>query len=608
MAMKTFTPSETDIVHRTRVDLILRPVQNTIHIVQYDDGLPLIEVELYRNGSVYTLPEGANVWLRWGVKDYVYTRKLTMVSTDRTKVYFRVTYNMDYFYGNVNPILVVEVPVPGEETTRSAGSSVILVTIDKNPIQYAEGPAAPEDEILEEIQNKLVNFEDELDAKTEACMIELDEKTETCKTQIQNKTNECIESIPSDYTALEGRVTALEENYDRFEWEIMLQSIRNGHGDNYHTGDQLLINWKDHTNNNLYNNVEHNIVDHSNAIVKINGIDTTVSALTLEWHYTIPFGLAFDPAEDLMQVGTNGMPAGRYFFKVSGDSWGGNNGKYYAFIVPANLSSGNRLRPNNAYNALMNTGKMIVTTNGQSFDALYTLDIVETTSEDTGIYLGTMWSTSDVGNAATYLKQDSDHNTYLNHYHRVVFGYNRWRDSLYRQWLNAEGTGWWTEQNIFDRAPSNIASLSGFLTGYSSQFKNVLRPTKISTYRNTVTDDGGIDITYDKIFLRSMANMNVDGFSTQQNTGGSEGPNWEYYQNLAIGQSNLNANGTFKAWATYSILIKYALNAKTSAQYVFSRAAGRGGGGGVLFVNTSGSVNGSFAGHGNRCLPACIIS
>lgn len=602
--MTPFTPSETDIVHRTQADLIRRPVQNTIHIVQYDDQLPVIEVELYKNGSVYTVPQNGEVWLRWGIKDHVYTRKLALISPDRTKVYFRVTYNMDYFYGNVNPILVVD-----DGSGKTAGSSPLAILIDKNPIQYAEGPAAPEDEILEEIQNKLVNFEDELNAKTEACMIELDEKTETCKTQIQNKTNECIESIPSDYATLEGRVTALEENYDRFEWEIMLQSIRNGHGDNYHTGDQLLINWKDHTNNNLYNNVEHNIVDHSDAVVKINGIDTTVPALTLEWHYTIPFGLAFDPAEDLMQVGTNGMPAGRYFFKVSGDSWGGNNGKYYAFVVPANLSSGNRLRPNNAYNALMNTGKMIVTTNGQSFDPLYTLDIVETTSEDTGVYLGTMWSTSDVGNAATYLKQDSDHNTYLNHYHRVVFGYNRWRDSLYRQWLNAEGTGWWTEQNIFDRAPSNIASLSGFLTGYSSQFKNVLRPTKISTYRNIVTDDGGIDITYDKIFLRSMANMNTDGFSTQQNTGGSEGPNWEYYQNLAIGQSNLNANGTFKARSAYSILIKYALNAKTSAQHVFSRAAYRDVGSGVLRVFASGRVDYDLhASLGFRCFPACIIS
>ena len=43
MAMTPFTPSETDIVHRTRVDLILRPVQNTIHIVQYDDQLPVVE-------------------------------------------------------------------------------------------------------------------------------------------------------------------------------------------------------------------------------------------------------------------------------------------------------------------------------------------------------------------------------------------------------------------------------------------------------------------------------------------------------------------------------------------------------------------------------------
>ena len=78
MSMETFTPSETDIVHRTRVDLILRPVQNTIHIVQYDDGLPLIEVELYRNGSVY-LFEGIN-FLKFPKKEPI--KLFSMISTN----------------------------------------------------------------------------------------------------------------------------------------------------------------------------------------------------------------------------------------------------------------------------------------------------------------------------------------------------------------------------------------------------------------------------------------------------------------------------------------------------------------------------------------------
>lgn len=612
--MEQYIPNENKILHKTQVDLTLSIVQKVIYLVQYDKSLPVIEVELFNNNEKYYLPSSIDVYIRWGKFDHTYVRKMCMVSENRHFVYFEVDYQMTYFHGQMNPIL--ELVSDGSH----AGTSSIPVTVNRNPVQNFDEESAVDDEFIYELYAKVDALEAKVDelmdgcevvleAKKNACLVEIQEKTDQCKNQLEVKTSECIASIPSDYTALTARVTALEENYDRYEWDIMLQAIRNGHGDNYHTGDQLLINWRDHTNNVNYNNVEHNIVDHTNAIVKINDVEQTVPALTLEWHYTIPFGLAFDPQEAMAQVGANGMPAGTYYFKVAGDSWGGNNGKYYKFTLVTDLVAGNHLRPTNSYNALMSTGKMNIYADGKSFDALYSLDIVETDSTGEGaIYLGTLWSTSDVGFAATYLAQDSEHSTYLNHYHRIVFGYNRWRDSLYRQWLNAEGTGWWIAQNIFDRAPSNINTLQGFLTGYSSQFKNVLRPTKTITYRNTVTDDGGYDITYDKIFLRSMANMNVDGFNTQQNSSGLEGPAWEYYKNLAIGQENLNANGTFKAWQTYSILIKYALNAKTSAQYVFSRAAHRDTGHLVLNVHASGHVNDNGAINGYRCLPACIIS
>lgn len=163
MSMTLFTPSETDIIHKTKADLILRPVQNIIHIVQYDDQLPLIEVELYRMGHLYTLPEDAVVWIRWGVKDHAYTRKMAYVSSDRTKVYFRVTYNMCYFYGNVRPVLVVE-----DKDGKSAGSSPLEVLIDKSPVQYSEGPAAPEDEILEEIKNLVEDVSEDAEEAKQA--------------------------------------------------------------------------------------------------------------------------------------------------------------------------------------------------------------------------------------------------------------------------------------------------------------------------------------------------------------------------------------------------------------------------------------------------------
>lgn len=161
MSMTTFTPTSSDVVHRTLVDFVLRPVQNVIHIVQYDSGLPIIEVSLYRNGEEYQLPVDAKIWLSWGTKGHMYTRKLAMVSTDRTKIYFRVTYNMAYFEGNINPILVLEFA-----DGKCGGSSIIPVTIDHSPIQYADGPAAPEDEILEEIKNLSNGIPIEIDIGT----------------------------------------------------------------------------------------------------------------------------------------------------------------------------------------------------------------------------------------------------------------------------------------------------------------------------------------------------------------------------------------------------------------------------------------------------------
>ena len=191
MSMTLFTPSETDIVHKTKADLILRPVQNIIHIVQCDDQLPLIEVELYRMGHLYALPEDAVVWIRWGVKDHAYTRKMAYVSSDRTKVYFRVTYNMCYFYGNVRPVLVVE-----DKDGKSAGSSPLEVLIDKSPVQYSEGPAAPEDEILEEIKNLVEGIDEDAEEAKQARDEAVTAAT-TATTKATTATTKANEDIPS---------------------------------------------------------------------------------------------------------------------------------------------------------------------------------------------------------------------------------------------------------------------------------------------------------------------------------------------------------------------------------------------------------------------------
>lgn len=405
----------------------------------------------------------------------------------------------------------------------------------------------------------------------------------------------------------DGRIHTLEREVGHMEeqdldFDNIINNIRSGYGKDYYiVGDKLLINYN-YSGTNY--STPHNIVDHSDATIFEEETEKTVPALWLEWHNTVPLGLAFDPDEIMMVVGPNGMPAGTYYFKVTGDSWASQNGKFIQFTVTNNLTAGQCLKPNSSYNTTMAGKNMVVYADGKSFTALYSFIMSE---GQTGIYLGEMYSKTDQGQAATYLTLDTEHNVYINHYHRVFLGYNRWKDSLYRQWLNAVGLNWWVAQNIFDRAPSNIASLQGFLTGYDNDFTSRLKTVKRTTYKNVVTDDGSTDVTYDKVFLHTMAEINVDGFTSQQNTGGLEGKPWDFYKQLAVGQSNLNTNGTFKACETYPILIKYALNNQTSAQYVFTQSAYRSHGNFVLNVRASGYVYIDAAVYGNRCLPACVL-
>lgn len=407
----------------------------------------------------------------------------------------------------------------------------------------------------------------------------------------KDETKRKIEKVVIDVADHDGRIYRIEQeigqmDMESLDFEQMIKNISTGNGKNFYpVGDQILMNYN-------YNGADyecpHNIVDHgSDVILDGEGNEAEVPSMTIEWEYTIPNGLAFDPPEAMYVAPESGLPAGTYHFKVDGDSWNSENGKTFQFALAEPLAEGMHLRPTKNYNAAFANTNMCVYADGKSTTALQTVKITEGNG---GADLGIMGSGD------------------LNHYHRIFLGYNRWSQSLYRQWLNSEGTGWWTPQNKFDRAPSNVDSLAGFLSNIPEEFRNVLKPVKLQTYRNSVTDDGGIDVTYDKVFLLAFANWNNESNSSIQSSGnGVEGDAYEYYRRIADGVANLNSKGNFRIWQTYPILIRYALNAKTSAQYVFSRSASRTSGNTVLNVSTSGSVSSTNASYGNRCRPAFKI-
>ncbi len=130
MAAANYSPPAAALIKATRADFDRRDVVQPVHLVQYDDTLPVLAVALYKGGQPWTLPTGADVNLRMDKKDghYVYNPALG-VSSDRTTVYLAVTAQMTTGYGTFAP--VVEVLAGGGV----AGMAALRLEIDRNPVQ-----------------------------------------------------------------------------------------------------------------------------------------------------------------------------------------------------------------------------------------------------------------------------------------------------------------------------------------------------------------------------------------------------------------------------------------------------------------------------------------
>lgn len=130
MAAANYSPPAEALIKATRADFDRRDVVQPVHLVQYDDTLPVLAVALYKGGQPWTLPTDADVNLRMDKKDghYVYNPALG-VSSDRSTVYMAVTAQMTTGYGTFAP--VVEVLAGGGV----AGMAALQLDIDRNPVQ-----------------------------------------------------------------------------------------------------------------------------------------------------------------------------------------------------------------------------------------------------------------------------------------------------------------------------------------------------------------------------------------------------------------------------------------------------------------------------------------
>ena len=234
-------------------------------------------------------------------------------------------------------------------------------------------------------------------------------------------------------------------------------------------------------------------------------------SMTLCLH-NIYAGVQFDEKEAFYATDTE-LPAGTYHFTVGEHPWySAAVNKTYHFTLAHALPADGQIVFNNAYNAAFTT---VTTYEKGSTTAIETVSVTEGSG---GTGLGT------INNAGTP-------SSGINSIQRALLGSNNYKESAIRQWLNSNKAAGsvWTPMTKFDRPPSWVSSLKGWMNGIDSDFLNVIGKTTINVSRNTVTDGGGYDTLKDKFFLLSRENV----FAGREISGVDEGGAYPYYSNYS---------------------------------------------------------------------------
>ena len=371
--------------------------------------------------------------------------------------------------------------------------------------------------------------------------------------------------------------------------------VRAGEADRvFSIGDQIMLNYNDGTNDYV---LPWDIVHFGNVMLQDS---ETVPGMFIQSHYAMQ-AVQFDQNEAFYVVPSEGLAAGTYYITM-GNSWGSNvvSGKSYYFTLTSSYTEGDLLQfgtasdeigalPDKAPSAWrVKTYKAVGSVPaGLAETPTETLTVTEGTS---GTSLGTLSSSTKYASSG------------VNNMQRASYGYNRWSQSAMRQFLNSDAAvgAWWTPQNVFDRRPTQLATLRGFMAGFDPEFLNIIKPVKISTALNTVSDSeiGTSEDTFDTFFPASLEQE----YCVPQ-LSGVEGDYWEYWKRK-LGLSSPQASGTANLNTRH---IRYAYEAQSSAQYCRLRSANRGNAHSTWYVTSTGAVYSYYATYSDRCAPACVI-
>ena len=345
----------------------------------------------------------------------------------------------------------------------------------------------------------------------------------------------------------------------------------------YDYGDQLADKWTDTAGNKEYEFPWH--ISHFDTEELEDG--EQIQGTYLEAHYTTPFGLQFSNRAFLRCP--NGLAAGTYNVTL-GAKWGNNAVKdtTWKFTLTQAVPEGGSVAGFTQMPDVAPSNWKATSYAADGITKIETVAISSGTTED-GTNLGTMNLDTRNGD--------------LNSMQEAAYGWNRWKYSAARQWLNSEQPKgkWWTPQDDWDVAPDQLATKDGFLRGLPENMLRAIKTVKVVTYTNTVQDGGEADVTYDKVFLPSLEQM----YYNPQISG--EGNAHEYWKRRSGSKTKL------PQYQALPRMVTYAVENHTSPQGVRLRSASRVVASYPWYVNSSGNASGDGATTAYRFAPLVVI-
>ena len=384
-----------------------------------------------------------------------------------------------------------------------------------------------------------------------------------------------MQKIAASLDAIAFSQAAKQENLS--DWAQLSGLSRNGYlKELLDFGDQILEKWTDTAANNKEYDFPWHITHFDTAELE-NG--ENIEGTFLEAHYTTPFGVQFSNRAFLRCP--DGLTAGTYNVTL-GAKWGEKDAQKdttWQFTLTKAVPAGGSVA---GFTQMPDVVASNWKATSYAADGITVIETVPITSGSGGTSLGTM--------------QLSTRNSNLNSMQEAGYGWNRWKYSAARQWLNSDQPKgkWWTKQDDWDVAPSQLATKDGFLCGMPAEMLAVLKTVKVTTLANTVNDGGVTDITYDKVFLASMSQMNV-------NMSKEEGAVHEYWQRRTKSKTPI------EPWKKYPFMIRYSAANHTSPQIVVSRSANRGNAYYVMYVSTDGGVGNTYGWYSFTYAPLVFI-